>query len=102
MSAYQGRTEAIRRTLGATRMTHSGPRRDFRLLTHSTENSLCSGLDDTLDELSIVHAPLAKPSDRLPQLVTIIREPIFRFRRHLLIDSAFQKPVPFKAPRSLT
>ena len=30
------------------------------------ENSLCSGLDDAIDEFSIVHAPLAKPSDRLP------------------------------------
>src|SRR6266404_1697231 len=60
------------------------------------ETSLCSGLDDAIDELSIIHAPLAKPSDRLPQLVTIIREPIFRFRRHLLKDGAFQKPVAFE------
>src|SRR6266404_7703397 len=65
------------------------------------ETSLCSDLDDAIDELSIVHAPLAKPSDRLPQLVAIIREPIFRFRRHLLIDGAFQKPVAFEVPESL-
>src|SRR5216684_6873776 len=65
-----------------------------------SENSPCSGLNDTIDELAILHAPLAKPSDRLPQFVTIIREPIFRFRRHLLIDRAFQKPVAFEVAQS--
>jgi hypothetical protein len=66
-----------------------------------SENGLRSGLDDAIDEISIVHAPLAKPSDRLAQLVAIIREPIFRFRRHVLIDGVFQKPVTFEVAQSL-
>jgi hypothetical protein len=65
------------------------------------ENSLCSGFDDAIDERLIVHAPLTQPSDRLPQLVTTFREPIFRFRRHLLIDGAFQKSVAFEVAQSL-
>ena len=36
------------------------------LMAYGHENSPRSGLDDTIDELAILHAPLAKPSDRLP------------------------------------
>src|SRR6266853_2933290 len=66
-----------------------------------SENSPCSSLNDPIYELAIIHAPLAKPSDRLPQFVTVIREPIFGFRRHLLIDGAFQKPIAFEVTQSL-
>src|SRR5712675_2594120 len=66
-----------------------------------SENSPCSSLNDPIYELAIIHAPLAKPSDRLPQFVTVIREPIFSFRRHLLIDGAFQKPIAFEVTQSL-
>ena len=65
------------------------------------ENSPCSSFNDPIYELAIIHAPLAKPSDRLPQFVTVIREPIFSFRRHLLIDGAFQKPIAFEVTQSL-
>jgi len=36
------------------------------LMAYGHENSPRSGLDDTIDELAILHAPLAKPSNRLP------------------------------------
>ena len=60
------------------------------------ENSFCSGLDDAVNELTVIHSPLAKPSDRLPELVTTISEPVLGFRRHLLMDGALQKPIAFE------
>src|SRR3984893_17162974 len=84
-----------------SRKSNAAGRTISRFMGILSENGLCSGLDDAIDEISIVHAPLAKPSDRLPQLVAIIREPIFRFRRHLLIDGAFQKPVAFEVAQRL-
>jgi hypothetical protein len=51
--------------------------------------------------LARLFMPHAKPSDRLPQLVTGIREPIFCFRRRLALDGALQKPIAFEAAQRL-